>query len=221
MRVGHGADQSQQRHPTGGQRDRCAQTRAWPSTRGHRDRGQLPPSQHGLPGVTHGHAGDLFGEDLPAAFDGPAKHAPHGQMDQCATPADRRVVHTSLVAAVHPSGGPATAGTTHLRVGGSGLDVYPVPIRGHRFDMYAGQVPEQVRDLHNGHNAWCMSTSKCVDVPRRRVNAPMLLRLRSEPESGSTSCTSPRNRTNTARYAPVATAAPTDPARTPHAHPRP
>jgi hypothetical protein len=29
--------------------------------------------------------------------------------------------------------------------------VDPIPVRGHRFDAYAGQVREHIRDLHNGH----------------------------------------------------------------------
>jgi len=119
------AEQAQHRAPTRRQAQRLGQPRAGPSSQHETDRLEHAAQHRRAPCIRSGQATDLFDERSRRAVRVIAEEPPDPQPDQHRATADRRIVQTRLITAVHPPRRHAAARTGRVQIGTPAADRDP------------------------------------------------------------------------------------------------
>jgi hypothetical protein len=143
LRVGHRAEQVEQRVPTGRHAQPARQPLAGPPGQRHRDRRQRAAQWRAVSGVWRGQARYLLGERPACAGRHVADEPAHRQPDDHRRAGHWAVPQLALVAAVYPRSSGATAGTLGRDRSGLGLDDDPVRIPAYLLNGYVRQVPQE------------------------------------------------------------------------------
>lgn len=174
-RLGHRAEQVQQRVPTSRHASRARQPGAGPPGQRHRDRRQRTAQRRTVSGVWRGQVWYLLSERPAGAGRHVADEPAHRQKDHDGCARLWAVPHYPLVAAMHPRGGSATIRTLGCSSAGPGLDHDPVGmpddlINGHVRQMREEKIetaPDSATRAHIGHPVDTQSSTRSSPEPMR------------------------------------------------------